>query len=126
MDQMARKAGMLIAVSEKLYMSELANRKFDTQGNVKSPGSAIFLEREDEIFKCYKLSWLVETEGVQEIYRDKEYEAGSFNLALRRAKWIIDWHNGMREKQRKEDKEKYQRLYKSWKKRRGTQDSEYT
>ncbi len=108
---------MLIVVSEELYMSELANRKFDTQGNVKSPGSAIFVEKEDEIFRCHKLSWLVETDGLQAIYREKEYAAGSFKVALRKAKQIIDWHDGIREQRRKEDKEKHQRLYKSWKKR---------
>lgn len=89
MDEMAKKAGLIVAISEELYVCELCSR------------SALFVEVEGGVCRCYKLRWFNKKGNeTQKIQSTKEYISGTAPVVLKKAKTIIDWHLKRMEKEK--------------------------
>lgn len=111
MDALAKEAGLLIAIADELYMSDL------------SKNSAIFVEVGREVCRCYKLTWeYQETDGVRKIQHQKDYISGTPYVVFKKAKDIIDWHAQRREVYEKQKEAEFKKQYKSWKKRKEAYD----
>lgn len=81
MDEMAKQAGLIVAISEELYMCELCSR------------SALFVEVEGGVCRCYKLRWFKRKKNeMQKIQSQKHYISGTASVVFKKAKNIIDWN----------------------------------
>lgn len=106
MDALAKGAGLLIAIPDELYMSDLTKN------------SAIFVEVEGGVCKCYKLTWAQEEDGVRKIQHQKDYITGTSSVAFKKAKDIINWHAQRREVYENKKEAEFKKKYTNWKKRK--------
>lgn len=82
LDVIAKENGLLIAISSELYTCDLTTN------------SAIFVERVDSGFHCYRINWFQPKNAIREIDKEKFYiVSGSFDRAIQRAVKILKWYH---------------------------------
>jgi hypothetical protein len=85
-DQIAIEAGLFVGISRELWMRDV------------SGSSAVFVEKGDVGYDCYRLVWYKAREdGIRRIAKEKRYvRGGSFNMAIDKAKSLISFYTKLK------------------------------
>lgn len=80
-DAIAKEAGLLVCIAGELYMRDV------------SSNAAVFVERLDGNFNCYRLVWYDAVDGTRRIKTEKFYARDTtFHEAVKKAQQIIQFY----------------------------------